>query len=242
MKFPCCDLRRLDVLRAGAPGVNAIEFVEVLDRAAPPGVPRQRTLLVRLLRAGFALGPDNVRISGGERIRRVDPETFVDPDAPQRGRYVHLVDPTLLAHESVLSIALGVLLVNDGSKGLVRWTQWHVPEPWFGVVHGPATDIVLRVGFGAATIACAWGVLQLRRWALPALLGLIVAMAASVALGWGQWDDWAARETAARAAWFGRDLDPARVQAMQSIVPELLVVWLAGLLAATLLAARRFVR
>lgn len=69
--FHCCEPRRLDVLRERAPGVNAIEFVEVLDRAAPPGVPRQRTLFVRLLRAGFALGRDHVRITGGERIRRI---------------------------------------------------------------------------------------------------------------------------------------------------------------------------
>ena len=183
--------------------------------------------------------------SPGQRmlgVRRVDPETHADPGAPQRSRSVHLVDPTILTHERWFTIALGVLLVNDGSKGLVRWTQWHVPEPWFGVVHGPAADVALRVAFGVTTIACAWGVLQLRRWALPAMLTLIVAMGASVALGWGMWDDWAARETAARSAWQGRALDPARVQAMQSIVPELLVVWLAGLLAATLLAARRFVR
>lgn len=69
--FHCCEPRRLEVLRERAPGVNAIEFVEVLDQAAPPGVPRQRTLLVRLLRPGFTLGRDNVRISGGERIRDI---------------------------------------------------------------------------------------------------------------------------------------------------------------------------
>ena len=32
---------------------NAIEFLEVLDHAAPPGAPRQHTLFVRLLRRGF---------------------------------------------------------------------------------------------------------------------------------------------------------------------------------------------
>src|SRR5690606_22106286 len=47
------------------------DFVEVLDRAAPPGVPRQRTLFVRLLRDGFTLSPENLRISGGERIASV---------------------------------------------------------------------------------------------------------------------------------------------------------------------------
>ena len=66
----CCDLRRLNVLRTSG-SANAIEFIEVLDRAAPAGVARQRTLFVRLLHAGFALAPHNLRIDGGERIRTV---------------------------------------------------------------------------------------------------------------------------------------------------------------------------
>ena len=70
MRFRCCEVRRLEVLkRAGS--VNAIEFVEVLDRAAPPGAPRQETLFVRLLLPGFNLTPDNLRITGGERIPTV---------------------------------------------------------------------------------------------------------------------------------------------------------------------------
>src|SRR5262249_54265081 len=70
MMFSCCDERRLEVLRRSG-SKNAIEFLEVLDRSAPPGAPRQQTLLVRLLRAGFTLTPENLRISGGERIRTV---------------------------------------------------------------------------------------------------------------------------------------------------------------------------
>src|SRR5262249_47684470 len=68
MKFHCCDLRRLEVLRRSG-SANAIDFLEVLDKAAPAGVPRQQTLFVRLLRPGFSLTPDNLRIPGGERIR-----------------------------------------------------------------------------------------------------------------------------------------------------------------------------
>lgn len=70
MKYHCCDERRLEVLRRSGTA-NAIEFVEVLDLAAPPGVPRQQTLFVRLLRPGFALTPDNLRIDGGERVPSV---------------------------------------------------------------------------------------------------------------------------------------------------------------------------
>jgi hypothetical protein len=70
MIYHCCDRRRLEVIR-NLGTANGIDFVEVLDRAAPPGVPRQQTLFVRLVRAGFALAPANLAITGGERIGSV---------------------------------------------------------------------------------------------------------------------------------------------------------------------------
>lgn len=69
-KFHCCDQRRLEVIKLGGTA-NGIEFLEVLDKASPPGAPRQQTLLVRLLPTGFTLTPDNLKIEGGERIRTV---------------------------------------------------------------------------------------------------------------------------------------------------------------------------
>lgn len=71
MRYHCCDLRRLEVIRA-AGIANGIEFLEVLDLAAPPLAPRQKTLFVRLLKPpAVPLTPDNLRIGGGERIRDI---------------------------------------------------------------------------------------------------------------------------------------------------------------------------
>jgi hypothetical protein len=71
MRYHCCDLRRLEVIRRAA-SANGIEFLEVLDLAAPASAPRQETLFVRLLAVPpVPLTPDNLRISGGERIREV---------------------------------------------------------------------------------------------------------------------------------------------------------------------------
>jgi hypothetical protein len=70
MTYHCCDLRRLEVLKLSG-SANAIEFLEVLDLASPPGAPRQQTLFIRLLRPGLVLTPDNLRISGGQRIPSV---------------------------------------------------------------------------------------------------------------------------------------------------------------------------
>jgi Baseplate J-like protein len=84
MMFHCCELRRLEVLRRSG-SKNAIEFLEVLDHAAPPGVPRQRTLFVRLLRPATTLTTDNLRITGGTRIPTVGIEWVApaDPLPPQ---------------------------------------------------------------------------------------------------------------------------------------------------------------
>ena len=90
MKYHCCDLRRLEVIRIDG-SANGIEFLEVLDLAAPSGVPRQRTLFVRLLRAPapLTLTRDNIRITGGERIGEISilwcdmadkPPPFAEPD------------------------------------------------------------------------------------------------------------------------------------------------------------------
>jgi hypothetical protein len=71
MMFHCCDLRRLEVIRA-AGNANGIEFLEVLDLAAPAPAPRQQTLFVRLLKVpATPLTPGNLRIDGGERIHRI---------------------------------------------------------------------------------------------------------------------------------------------------------------------------
>jgi hypothetical protein len=78
--FHCCDTRRLEVLRRSG-SKNAVEFLEVLDHAAPPAVPRQQTLFVRLLRSEFTLTPDNLRIRGGSRIPVVGIEWAAPGDA-----------------------------------------------------------------------------------------------------------------------------------------------------------------
>ena len=84
-RFHCCDLRRLEVIKTSG-SANAIEFIEVLDLSSPPTAPRQQTLFVKLLRTGFALTPDNLHISGGERIRKIAivwcaPATALPPQA-----------------------------------------------------------------------------------------------------------------------------------------------------------------
>lgn len=75
-RYTCCDELRRNAVAAHAT-LNGIDYLEVLDNDAPDGnlpngSPRQRTLLLRLLKAPLpALAKENLRIEGGERVRNI---------------------------------------------------------------------------------------------------------------------------------------------------------------------------
>ena len=80
--YTCCEDNRRTAV-ALHPTLNGIDHLEVLDLDAPAGSPRQRTLMVRLLKPVPAgLTRDNLRIDGGERIREVGIEWVAAADAP----------------------------------------------------------------------------------------------------------------------------------------------------------------
>ena len=91
MKFFCCDLRRLDVIKLSG-SANGIEFLEVRDHLEPNPALRQRTLFVRLLRPGFTLTPDNVLIDGGERLAVIPVDWVAAADKLPQGTDPALVD------------------------------------------------------------------------------------------------------------------------------------------------------
>lgn len=86
MIYRCCDETRRRRVRDQA-GLNGIDYIEVLDREAPAGSPRQRTLLLRFVKTAPALILDNFEISGGERITGIELLWATPADAP---------DPTLV--------------------------------------------------------------------------------------------------------------------------------------------------
>lgn len=83
MIFACCSEDRRHDLR-GHPTLNGIDYLEVLDRAAPVTRARQKTLLVRLVKPVppvAELDITRVFIEGGERIRDVRVEWVAAADA-----------------------------------------------------------------------------------------------------------------------------------------------------------------
>jgi len=78
--YLCCEDRRRAELRAPTATLNGIDFLEVVDAGAPLAY-RQRVLRANFVRTppGVTVVKENVRITGGERIRDipVDDASFV---------------------------------------------------------------------------------------------------------------------------------------------------------------------
>jgi hypothetical protein len=110
--YACCDEnRRRLVAEAGT--LNGIDYLEVLDDAAPPGSPRQRTLLVRLLAAVPAgLGQENVVVEGGERVRNVGVDWVDAASGP-----LPKATPAERTYLAALADAARVLVVRTDSAG-----------------------------------------------------------------------------------------------------------------------------
>lgn len=74
--FSCCDDRRRDAIRDQT-ALNGIDRLDVLDSEAPTDAERQRILRVHFINAPAPnlITADNVRITGGDRIRNIELES-----------------------------------------------------------------------------------------------------------------------------------------------------------------------
>jgi hypothetical protein len=75
IRYFCCHDQRRRAAVAAQPGLNGLDFLEVLDGDAIPDADRQRILFVHFIKdpTGVVLGKQNVRIRGGERDDYRDP-------------------------------------------------------------------------------------------------------------------------------------------------------------------------
>ncbi|WP_372740543.1 putative baseplate assembly protein [Neptunomonas sp.] len=114
MIYTCCEETRRAAVEVHAT-LNGIDWLEVLDLDAPADSPRQRTLMIRLLKpVPSGLTPENVRIEGGERIRHISVEWLEIASESALSPLMTLAEQAFF---TALSDADHVLLIRTGSSG-----------------------------------------------------------------------------------------------------------------------------
>jgi len=153
---------------------------------------------------------------------------------------IPFVDRDLQRSESWFSILVGLWLLLDASKALVRWTMYSPPLPLFGIQTKGLGGVLTSLAIGAVETCIACLVLRMRTGALilgPPFYGLL---AVSAAISWNLWDDWAARYVVARRAYEGLPVRPGEIESLQSMSPELVIAGMAFNGALILLLTKRF--
>ena len=139
--------------------------------------------------------------------------------------FVAVVDADLVSRESWLTILVGVLLINEGAKGVVRWSMWNPPVPFFGYQTDPVTSAVLSAAIGLVEIYAGASFLRLRIHALWIGVSVHAVGLASTILSWNLWDPFVAELTIQRRMYQGLPVRPGEVERMQSLMPEGMIAW-----------------
>ena len=112
MIYQCCDHNRKAAV-LGNPTLNGIDYLEVLDHDAPPGSPRQQTLLIHCLnKAPSGLAPTNILILGGESVTGITALWIGVASTPPPQ-----ATPSEVAYFTSLADAAKTLVIRTSSAG-----------------------------------------------------------------------------------------------------------------------------
>jgi hypothetical protein len=163
-----------------------------------------------------------VRWSPGRWLLSIVPLKSMDVDGPEEPRRFG-VPATILSGENWLTLLAGTLLLLDGAKGLVRWTLFTPPAPYFGWIPGEAVWPWIAVTDGALECAIAYLIFRLRPAAVAVGIPYLGLTLASIITSWSLWDAWVAEYVVRRRAYQGLPVRPGEIEKMQALTPEVQV-------------------
>ena len=130
------------------------------------------------------------------------------------------VNAWVKTNESWFTLLMGVWMVNEGSKSLVRWTLWAPPYPEFGYEMSASVSAALSVARGAIEIFLAWAIFRLRFIALPVGVAHFTIALVSMWMSWHLWDSWVVEYVTRRRTFQGLPVRQSEIEQMQAITPE----------------------
>lgn len=117
------------------------------------------------------------------------------------------------------NLVLGTLLILDGLKQMVRWSQLDAVIPVFGMVETTPLKAALLIAMGALYVAAGAMILRFARNARAAAITALAVSAASLGLSWSILPDAIARVQTARRAAQGLAVREGEIEMMQTMLP-----------------------
>lgn len=147
------------------------------------------------------------------------------------------VDAWVKDNETWFSLAMGVLMVNEGSKSLVRWTMWMPPSPEFGIETSETVSATLSIAKGGIELFLAWAILRLMFIAVPVAVAYCSVGFLSMWMSWSLWDSWVVEYVTRRRTFQGLPVQETEIEQMQAITPEWQLIFFGALIILFLLLA-----
>lgn len=151
-----------------------------------------------------------------------------------------VVNSDIFERENWLTILLGILLILEGTKQLVRWMQMFVPQPIFGIFADDTTQIIIHVVLGISSILAGYWFLKLNIKGFYLAVSLAVINIISDALSWNLWDPVVEKMVVARRELQGIPIRDGEVEFMQALFPEGMILVTSFAVIAMLFTYRRF--
>ncbi|WP_367154510.1 hypothetical protein [Methylomonas sp. HYX-M1] len=150
------------------------------------------------------------------------------------------VEPIIYENESWLTLLLGVLLILEGTKNLVRWTEFMVPMPFFGIFIDSAAQIIFSVIAGILFLLSGYLILKLKMPGLLLGIGITIVTIVSSLLSWDLWDPFITQMVEARRNFQDIPVRESEVEFMNMIYPKMIIVIEFIYLIAMILSMQRF--
>ena len=152
------------------------------------------------------------------------------------------VNPNIFNRENWLTVLLGVLLILEGTKQLVRWTQMFVPQPIFGFFPDDTTQIIIHVALGVSSILAGYWFLRLNIKGFYLAVSVAMANIASDVLSWSLWDPVVEKMVLARRELQKIPVRDGEIELMQLLFPEGMILAAGLAVIAMLFTFKRFNR
>lgn len=153
-------------------------------------------------------------------IHRIKAEPSENP-AEKKRRFLEIVDPNIKKNENWVSILFGVLFLNSGAKGVVRWTEGLPTLPLFGFESSSEASILISIILGIATICIGCAVLKLNKKVLWGTVLYLFLLNAGLYMGRHQLPTVIERVLIQKSEAQGRQVSREEIKFLGKFVPAL---------------------